>query len=97
MKPMGFDACQFGPHAGIVPTRGPQAEAPLAKPAAPVALQQSRILRTTLNAPLRHTIDQLIQAATPAQKQKSAFAQSLSGFAQAPTEIVNYCSASGSL
>ena len=46
-KAKGLDGCRFGPRTGIEPTRGPEAKAPLAKTAAPVALQQSRILRAT--------------------------------------------------
>ncbi len=51
MGPMGLMPARFGPREGTAPTRGPEAKAPLATAAAPVALQQSRILQTS---PQRH-------------------------------------------
>ena len=62
MRPRGLVA-RFGARAGIAPTRAPQARAPLAKPAAPLALQQSRILRATLDDRLQRTNHQSIAAA----------------------------------
>ena len=63
MRPRGLTAAGFGARAGIAPTRAPEARAPLAKPTAPVALQQSRILRATLDARLQSTGHQSIAAA----------------------------------
>jgi hypothetical protein len=60
MKPRGLMAARFGPRESITPTRGPEAKAPLAKPAAPVALQQSRILRATLDDRFQSADDQSI-------------------------------------
>ena len=56
-------AVGFGARAGIAPTRAPEARAPLAKPTAPVALQQSRILRATLDVRLQGASHQQIAAA----------------------------------
>ena len=36
IRPMGLMAVGFGPRESIAPARGPEAKAPLAKPAAPV-------------------------------------------------------------
>ena len=47
MGPMGLMSAGFGPREGIPLSRGPEAKAPLATSAAPVALQQSRILQTS--------------------------------------------------
>jgi hypothetical protein len=63
MWPRGLMAVGFGPRASIAPTRDPEARAPLAKPTAPVALQQSRILRATLDACLQSAGHQSIAAA----------------------------------
>lgn len=63
MRPRGLTAAGFGPREGLAPTRDPEAKAPLAKPAAPVALQQSRILRATLDARLQGARHQSIAAA----------------------------------
>jgi hypothetical protein len=61
-KNKGLDGCRFGPRAGIEPARGPEAKAPLAKPAAPVALQQCRILQATPDDPLQGTDHQPIES-----------------------------------
>jgi hypothetical protein len=63
MRPRGLTAAGFGARAGIEPTRAPEAQAPLAKPTAPVALQQSRILRATLDARLQSAGHQSIAVA----------------------------------
>ena len=47
MGPMGLMSARFGPREGFPLSRGPEAKAPLATSAAPVALQQSRILQTS--------------------------------------------------
>ena len=56
----GLDRRRIWSACGIAPTRAPEARAPLAKPAAPVALQQSRILRATLDAHLQSSGHQSI-------------------------------------
>jgi hypothetical protein len=63
MRPRGLMVAGFGPRAGIATTRDPEAHAPLAKPAAPVALQQSRILRATLDGRLQGAGHQSIAVA----------------------------------
>jgi hypothetical protein len=62
-RPRGLMDAGFGARAGIEPTRAPEARAPLAKPTAPVALQQSRILWATLDARLQSASHQSIAAA----------------------------------
>lgn len=64
MQPRGLIAEEFGARAEVAPTSAPEAKAPLAKPAAPVALQQSRILGTTRKSRLQILHYQFIATST---------------------------------
>jgi hypothetical protein len=78
-------ATSYRSREGIAPTRGPEAKAPLATSAAPVALQQGRILQTSPQHRLQYFDCQSFAAA---RLQKSGFAQAVSGFAQALSGFV---------